>query len=412
MTRICIVDGYSTARYLVERLRERGVECVHLRSQADPPAVYVRSFNAANYVRDLEWIAASEDAVRALKEIDVDWVVAGTESGVCLAESLSHRLGLPGNRIELADARRDKFTMAKALRAAGLDAPESGLVGTPDAGVAWFADRSNRPVVVKPRSSAGSDQVRICRTAAEVADACRAVLDSRDFFGAANGTALVQELLRGEEFFVNTVSLDGVHKVAEMWRYYKKVAAGGHPLYDYEKPMTVADRVPATILDYVRRALTALGIENGAAHSEVMLTERGPVLIETGARLGGGMLPGVSEKYSGMSQVLLNTLSLTDRDAFDSFADSAVRWSGVVRYVALINDDDGVAGPGAWQDRLRSLPTFEGLASRIGPGAPLPRTRDLASAPGFVYLVSASEQDVIRDQERIRSMERDGIYLT
>lgn len=34
--KIAIVDGYSTGRDLVAKLLERGVECVHLRSQEAP----------------------------------------------------------------------------------------------------------------------------------------------------------------------------------------------------------------------------------------------------------------------------------------------------------------------------------------------------------------------------------------
>lgn len=412
MAKICIVDGYSTARFMLAALRERGIDCVHLRSQADPPAVYVRSFNADDYEADLGWIPEQSDAVLALKRLRVDRVIAGTESGVSLADSLAYHLGLPSNRIERVHARRDKFAMALALRTAGLDAPECCLVTSHEPAVSWFAGRDGRPVVVKPRASAGTDQVRICRTADEVADACRAVLDNRDFFGAHNSTVLLQELLAGEEFCVNTASVDGVHKVAGMWRSVKTIGPGGHPLYDFQEPVTVSDTMPRMVIDYIRRVLTALGIENGAAHSEVMLTERGPVLIETGARLIGGVLPRISHEYSGISHVHLTTLSLADPRSFKFFADMDVRWSRAVRYVSLINNADGVAGPGAWQDRLQSLPTFQGLGSRIKPGAPLPRTHNLATAPGFVYLVAERQADVLRDHERIREMEQDGIYLT
>lgn len=412
MTKICIVDGYSTSRFMVDELRQRGADCVHVRSQTDPPAIYLRAFDTSAYVSDLGWFSEPENAARILKELGVDRVIAGTESGVSLADSLGHMLGLPSNRIELVDARRDKFVMAETLRVANLDAPECRLAATPDAGVDWFVSGSHRAVVVKPRASAGTDQVRVCQTTTEVADACRAVLDSRNLFGEPNHTVLLQEFLQGEEFYVNTVSLDGVHKVAEMWRSVKTMVPGGHPLYDFEQPVTVTDPIPAAITGYIRRVLTALGIENGAGHSEVMLTERGPVLIETGARLGGGVLPRVSTQYSGMSHVLLTTLSLTDQGAFESFEDSAVCWSRVVRYVSLINNRHGVAGPGAWQDRLRALDTFDGLATRVAPGAPLQRTHDLASAPGFVYLVSEHERDVVRDYAQIRRLEQEEIYLT
>ncbi|WP_181442384.1 hypothetical protein [Streptomyces tateyamensis] len=41
------------------------------------------------------------------------------------------------------------------------------------------------------------------------------------------------------------------------------------------------------IAAYVAQALTALGVENGPGHSELILTADGPVLIGTGARMHG-----------------------------------------------------------------------------------------------------------------------------
>ncbi|SCL30807.1 hypothetical protein GA0074694_5803 [Micromonospora inyonensis] len=41
MGRVAIVDGYSTTRFLLAALRERGVECVHVQSQSDMPEFLV-----------------------------------------------------------------------------------------------------------------------------------------------------------------------------------------------------------------------------------------------------------------------------------------------------------------------------------------------------------------------------------
>jgi hypothetical protein len=49
-------------------------------------------------------------------------VIAGTETGVELGDRLSHRLGLRTNGEELSTARRNKFLMGEAVRAAGLRA--------------------------------------------------------------------------------------------------------------------------------------------------------------------------------------------------------------------------------------------------------------------------------------------------
>lgn len=52
----------------------------------------------------------------------------------------------------------------------------------------------------------------------------------------------------------------------------------------------------------VRRALSALGVMNSASHTEVMVTESGPAIIEVGARLGGDFIGSYLTRAStGMS---------------------------------------------------------------------------------------------------------------
>ncbi|OIJ93030.1 hypothetical protein BIV25_26035 [Streptomyces sp. MUSC 14] len=410
--RIAIVDGYSTSRFLVEDLNRAGASCVHVRSQEHPPAVYVRAFDARAYDRDLGWFPRPEAAAAALAELGVHRVVAGTESGVLLADRLNELLRLPGNRPESADARRDKPAMARALRAAGLAAAEDVSVSDPDEGVAWFAGRPGGRVVVKPPSSAGSDNVWVCGTAAEVAAACRTVLDAPNFFGEPNGVALVQDYLDGEEYLVNSVSRDGDHRVVEVWRSVRLPGPDGACLYDFQEPLSYDAPGVAAVVSYVRQVLDALGVRNGAGHSELRVTAAGPVLLETGARLCGGVLPDVSLKYAGMSQVRLLTLSLLDPAGFAAFEESAVRWSKAVRWVSLISDRAGGAASDTWREKLRRLETFDGLVSRVSAGGTVARTVDLATSPGFVYLAADSARAVREDYERLRSLEPNGFYLS
>lgn len=95
------------------------------------------------------------------------------------------------------------------------------------------------------------------------------------------------------------------------------------------------------VVHYTRQAITALGIVDGAAHTEVMLTARGPVLIETGARLMGSTQPRLHAEYSGTSHVHLLALALTEPEAFARFPDDDIRWSRRIRQVYLNNKRAG-----------------------------------------------------------------------
>ena len=66
----------------------------------------------------------------------------------------------------------------------------------------------------------------------EAGELAAADVDTDDASSQVNaGQAVVQEYLSGEEWIVDTVSRDGQHKVAALWRYDKGEANGAPFVY-------------------------------------------------------------------------------------------------------------------------------------------------------------------------------------
>jgi biotin carboxylase len=406
---IAIVDGYSTGAALARRLHKLGERCVHVQSKPQVNDFLRRSFEAEPYAADLGYIADLPTVTDRLAELGVTRVVAGAESGVTLAERLSLRLGLPTNSAEHLGARRDKHLMAQAAGAAGLATPRATVAETPAAAGTWFTASGLPEAVVKPLSSAGADNVRFCRTAQEVEAACASVLEARTIFGDPNHAALVQERLVGAEFYINTVSYDGHHRVAEMWRYTKQVGASSTPVYDYEEPVAATTQEARTLRKFTFAVLDALGIRSSPAHTEVMLTDRGPVLIETGARLGGATAPDIVERYCGVSQTALAAAALVDPQELLDFDDTRTTWTGTVRNVEFVNHRQGPADARAAQ-KIADLPSVVAVFSAVDPGELIAPTGDLLSSPGYAYLAADERHAVERDYARLRDWERQGLH--
>ncbi|MFF3222387.1 ATP-grasp domain-containing protein [Nocardia suismassiliense] len=409
---VAVVDGYSTARFLVGELSVRGVDCVHLHSKEKLTAEQQSAVASAAYTIDLGYLDNADDAVSKLQEFDITQVVAGTEAGVTLADTLNYRMGMPGNEIEKIRARRDKFAMANCLRQAGLSAPSSFVTDTTTDAVEWFEANRSAPVVVKPVSSAATDNVRVCRTAKQVEQACSSVLHSRDFFDIRNTRVMIQEYLEGDLYIVNTVTVGGVHKVSDVWLSVKAPGPDGAPIHNYRQTMPRDDPTVKAVISYATAAVETLGIANGAAHSEIMHTSGGPVLIETGARLMGAVLPSLLAEYSGTSHVHLLALAISDPAAFRLFDDMTVEQRKVIRDVWLINHYDGLSRSISWRGKYAALPTHRTISSTIEPGIILPRTVDMITSPGIVSLVSESIPELDRDYRAIRTLEEEAIYLT
>ncbi|MDR7273618.1 hypothetical protein [Catenuloplanes atrovinosus] len=410
--RVAVVDGVSSGRFLVQELIDRGAECVHVRSRPRLHPYLESTLRPQDYVADLGYEPDLGTLVRRLRELRVDRVVTGNEPGVQLADRLADALGLPGNDLAVVGARQSKHLMAETLRAAGLDAPRGARVESAAEAVAWFEAGGGATVTVKPIHGAGSDQVRFCRTADEVAARATDILTARNHFGDVHRAVLIQEHLTGREFYTNTVSVDGVHVIAETWVYRKRVTPGGAPLFDYEEPADLTSPDTLRVHEYARAALTALGVRNAAGHSEIMLTARGPVLLDPGARLGGGVLPWVTAKFLAYSHAGLMAESIVRPAAVRALAGDLPRaWDRPIRYLSLINHTGGLARRPDWTEWINSLPTVLAMATPLTEGVPLPATCDLITSPGFVYLSADTMAAIERDYEAIRAWELGDPYI-
>ncbi|MGI5133804.1 ATP-grasp domain-containing protein [Streptomyces sp. CA-106110] len=409
--RIAVVDGYSTGAALAQRLHAAGIECLHVQSRpaGDFTPYLLRSYRPGDYTRDLGYAPDTGALVAWLNNARVSRVIAGTESGVMLAESVSMALGLPTNSPAQPAARRDKALMAKVVRAAGLATPYATTARSAAEAAEWFAASGLPDAVVKPRASGGSDHVRFCSTPEEVAKAAARVLGDRNIFGEPNTTVLVQQRLEGTEYYINTVSARGVHRVAEIWRYTKRRGPASTPIYDYEEPVSVSSTVGQILRSFTVSVLNALGITETPAHTEVMLTADGPVLIETGARLGGATAPGIVEKYCGTSQTSLAAAALIDPASLTGFNDTHDRHVGALRNVEFINPFRGPASADALT-KVASLPTVVHVAYATDPGTLLEPTSDLLNSPGYTYLAAHHHQDIEQDYTTLRAWESEGLH--
>ena len=310
---ICaVVDAYGAGELLPSALRRARVDSVHVRSSNPDRRL---SYRAEDFTIDIQQAGDVAATGAALRAVGVDAIVAAAESGVTLADQLNQELGLAGNLIDRTSARRDKYAMQAAVQAAGLPIAGSIEVATSDAAVEAAARLGGWPVVLKPVRSAGSDNVTVCSTSAEVATAFERIHSAEDRYGGSNDTVLVQQFLAGVEHYVNTVSRHGEHRIVEVWRYRKR-QVDGHVVYDYDDLLSLEEDGAREVARYGLEVLDALGIVNGAAHTEIMLTPDGPRLIECGARLGGGQVPQLLRRCVGSDQVDTLALSIAEPISF------------------------------------------------------------------------------------------------
>ncbi len=401
-----VVDAYSTGSRLAPRFAAAGLPVVHVQSSPRLPDFYMRGFKAGDFVENVIHEGDLEATAARVAAHDPAFVVVGAEPGVPLADALSERLGLPSNGSAQSLARRDKNAMSEALRAAGLRTAEALKTGDAAEAVAWAASRGGAPVVVKPLDSAGTDGVSIARDAAAIEAAFAANLGRPNALHGANEQLLVQELLEGTQLFVNSVSWDGVHHVSEVWRD-NKLRRGANFIYDYEELLPRHGEQQDQVVPYVESVLDALGIRYGPAHTEVMLTAGGPVLVESGARMHGSVPDEIVDRCTPSHQTLTAEAYL-EPESVARRAQRPYELAAGAYCVMLISRHEGRIVADAGLREIESLPSFAGTISMLAPGDELKKTVDLFSCPGIIYLVDPDRERLKADYDRIRELDATG----
>jgi biotin carboxylase len=198
--------------------------------------------------------------------------------------TVRERLGIPGLSSNAAHNFRDKARMKDALRAAGVPVARHRLITSRDDALAFIAD-VGYPVVLKPPAGAGAIATHRIRDVASL-DAMLV-----NYPATAAQPMLAEEFLRGTEYSLETVSVDGHAMWHSLTRY------GPTPLDVVENAwiqwtVLLPREVDAVEFDDIRavgaKALAALGMGTGVSHCEWFRREDGTLAIsEIAARPPG-----------------------------------------------------------------------------------------------------------------------------
>ncbi|MET8411277.1 hypothetical protein ABZV34_24750 [Streptomyces sp. NPDC005195] len=410
--RVAVVAPFSSGRYYRAEFVHRGWECVAVSpATAALPPLYQGGIAPIGYQGVVTHNGDLNATAQTLRALRVTAVVAGTEIGVPLTEQLASRLDLPGNDPRTSHLRRDKGAMAAALIQAGLDAPRSLSADRLQDALSWAQSLPDvEDFVVKPADSAGSDGVAFCAGPDDIRAAWTKLHLVPNAMGGLNNHLIIQERLRGTQYVVNSVSATNLrgtarHTVTECWA--DRRTPGTH-LYDRLDLLHRNRLVPRVLTDYTVRALDALGIINGPAHTEVMYVPgRGPVMIETGARPEGFYDPHSMREATGSDHI---------RDAVHAVVTgkprrlAADRPRATVARVSLIAPYDGILDP-VLVNTLLDLPTVRGHVGNLVPGGRIKRTVDLLTSPGRLTLAAEDPREIDHDHAAIRGLEDSGLYL-
>lgn len=405
MKTAAVVDAYSTGAALAEAFRGAGYECVHIQSSAEILSFDETSFLRDDFVQNLVGEDVGSTA-RSLRDLGVEFVVPGCESGVMLADRLAEELNLKRNDFAQTRVRRNKFLMSQRLREAGLAHARSFLVHTEAELLAASRSLGGFPQVVKPVDSAGSDGVHFCQSHDDLREAFHLEIGKINEMGQRNECLLLMEFLSGQQYKVQSVSCSGLHESYEVWRDDRVMVAGAGVINAKEVLVPADSSECRAVVDYVREVLTAFGVCFGVSFSEVMVTNEGVVLIESAARIMGTQDLEVISDVSGFHSARLCVASYLGTRALDLELAKSVVDREHLCVAGLLNEHSGRLTSMMWWRALRDRPTFRGMLRAPVLDDELVPTMSFSTNFGLVYLAHKDPELVEADYEWIRSREK------
>jgi phosphoribosylamine--glycine ligase len=228
---------------------------------------------------------------------DPDLVVVGPDDP--LADGIVDTLAAAGHRTFGPSAAAARIEASKAwatevCTAAGVPVPESYVFDDPDAAETYVRERGD-VFVVKADGLAMGKGVVVPDTVEETVAAIDR-LGRRKELGPAGDRLVLQQKLSGPEASVFAVCDGSAHHVIGVARDYKRIGDGGtgpntggmgaySPVAEVDEEMLgrIERRIIAPVLAEMRRMGAPF---TGFLYAGLMLTEKGPVVIEFNSRMG------------------------------------------------------------------------------------------------------------------------------
>lgn len=243
-------------------------------------------WNMADVIKGVSWLARS---------VKIDRIVALDDFDVEKAAALREHLRIGGMGDTTARYFRDKLAMRTRAREVGIAVPDFVPVINYQE-IKDFLARVPGPYVLKPRSQAAAIGIRKLGSGADLWPALEELGDEQSHF-------VLERFVTGDVFHVDSLVADYRVRFAIASRYGTpplEAAQEGRVFSTQTLKRRSADE--RALLTFNQRLLKALGLREGASHSEFIKGADGTFyFLETSARVGGAHIVDLVEAATGLN---------------------------------------------------------------------------------------------------------------
>lgn len=233
---------------------------------------------------------------------------------------VADKMGLVGNNYDAAVRANNKYMMRQAFMAAGIRCPKFICVTKDSINNARFLlNNLELPLIIKPTDRSGSLAVTKINEWCQLPSALKSALDV-----SFCNEAIVEEFVDGREISVEFISYRGKHYPLQITDKVTTEAPHFVEL-EHHQPAALSSAMYGRIYNITECALDALGLTNGASHSEYKITKDGRIFVmEIGGRMGGDFIGSDLVQLSTGYDFVRGVIEV----ALDMFCDSSLNTSG------------------------------------------------------------------------------------
>ena len=298
------------------------------------------------------------DVVRvaaAVRELEPDGVLSMHDGDLLWTAELAELLQLPFHSRETALKLTDKSAQRDALALAGLAVPMYRIIEreADAAAIADIATTFTYPAVLKPRFGQASRDTLPISCASELQLTLAQMRERPDW---QPEDYVLEEFVPDASTDLGGTGFAGfvsVESVVENGHVEHAAISARTPFRwpfretGYCTPTALSPELQTDVLRVAGEAASALGVTIGCLHTEIKLTDAGPVVIEVNGRPGGGMSE-MLERAAGFS-ILRTALRLAVGDPVGLTGPIACSRIGYLLYVFPETDVE-------WIDSVEGLP--------------------------------------------------------
>ena len=366
---ILFVGAGRHQRRAIAHAQERGVRVVAVDRNGGAPGLAI-----ADVGEVVDFVDVPE-VVDVGRRYAVDGVLTvSADRAVPVVAAVAEELGLPGIGTEVAHVMTQKIAMRRLLAEAGV--PQPRFAAARDlASARAAAETVGFPAVLKPADSGGQRGIFRLESIDDLDAHLHAALAE-----SAEGEVVLERFHEGLELNGLVVARGGVAEVLTLSDRLRPPGIGFGVGWIHVYPTTIFGDALAEAERVAAHATHALGLRDGIAFPQLLVTDEGILVIEVAARIPGGQMADLARHAVGVDLFEVALRQALGEPVPDELARPQMQQPLAIRFLT--------ASPGP-------LPT--GRVTRIGPLDPV------LAAPGVVQA-----ETYLQVGETIRPVRLDG----